>query len=860
MTHGARRWALLLAVGVLVVVLVGGRWAAFETAERAWAASVPGGAAYLSARDYARLVSGLLLLAAIAWATGNLLFVYRSIGSMQLSRRLGDLEIVEAVPQPALLASTVGCGLLFGFLLAVGKGDWWMSAALASHGVRFGVADPVLHHDVGYYVSALPWSMRLRGLALAAVLSATGVIGLLYAAIGSLRFQRGVPSASAHARAHLGLLLMLLAATLTWDALLDPAETVAGLHGALGPLALAARLRAAPVVAALGVVATGASAVWALRERPRLLLGAWAALVLAAALGYLAIPGSLGGSGSRTEGPGVDSAATDAVRRLERLAFGVPAPVDRAPPGFGSPEAAVTAVPVWNASRVLAAAQRQRELVGARAEAVAAALSVHSVAGGRATWVVALGPDFAIDLRARSADASPDWAAIHRGPWARAGRPIAAVEDDTTLQFERLAVRDSTTWFGPTFSEFAVVAPDTWPALAREGIPLTDWWRRTAFAWVLQSPALARAETDGVVLLWRRDVPERFRRLAPFAAFDPVIPLVGEGALWWVSYGYIEASEFPLVSALEWEGRAVRYVHPALLGVVNAATGETRLYLAPGADALASAWAALFAPLIQPLTTLPSALRAQLPVPARTFRAAVALIERRRPDTTAWTARPREPFELVAPAGQGGAGGAAGGGGAGDAGEGGGTGGAGEGGDGASAARVWTAQGFEAGTTFVALVAASVEPAGPRLFVWRPAPPARLPPGLVGSPNATAPGVARLWNVGGALFYEQALFTEQLRGDAASGIDSVFLSVGGGRGQGVGPVAALRNLFAAARTPASAADTSLAVRWQRARVLAARADAALAAGDLEAFGRLYAELKELLGLARRRLAPPAGRR
>ena len=114
MRQAARRWALLIAVGVLVVVLVGGRWAAFETAERVWAIGLPGGSAYLKARDFARLVSGLLLLATVAWGTSNLLFVYRSIGSMQLSRRLGDLEIVEAVPQPVLFAGTVASGLVRG--------------------------------------------------------------------------------------------------------------------------------------------------------------------------------------------------------------------------------------------------------------------------------------------------------------------------------------------------------------------------------------------------------------------------------------------------------------------------------------------------------------------------------------------------------------------------------------------------------------------------------------------------------------------------------------------------------------------------------------------------------------------------
>src|SRR5439155_376361 len=83
--------------------------------------------------------------------------------------------------------------------------------------------------------------------------------GLLYAGIGSLRFRRWLPSANAHARAHLGLLLALLALTLTWGAVLDPAQSVAGLHGDLAGGALDARLTAAPVVAALGAAATTAS-------------------------------------------------------------------------------------------------------------------------------------------------------------------------------------------------------------------------------------------------------------------------------------------------------------------------------------------------------------------------------------------------------------------------------------------------------------------------------------------------------------------------------------------------------------------------------------------------------------------------
>src|SRR2546430_12420278 len=59
------------------------------------------------------------------------LFPYTTL-FRSLSRRLGDLEIVEAVPQRVLLAGTIASGMVFGFLLTLGTGDWWMAAALAS--------------------------------------------------------------------------------------------------------------------------------------------------------------------------------------------------------------------------------------------------------------------------------------------------------------------------------------------------------------------------------------------------------------------------------------------------------------------------------------------------------------------------------------------------------------------------------------------------------------------------------------------------------------------------------------------------------------------------------------------------------
>src|SRR3989454_12331688 len=191
-TRPRRRSWLLAGAAVPVVLLVGGRGVATETGERAWAASIRGGEAYIAGRDVARLVSGLILLLAVAWGTGNVFFVYRAIGSVQLPRRLGDLEIVEAVPQRVLLGGTITSGLVFGFLLALGTGDWWMAARLAAHPPRFGVVDPLLHRDLGFYVGRLPWLERMHGLLLLAGVTGTLLVALLYLGMGSRSEERRV--------------------------------------------------------------------------------------------------------------------------------------------------------------------------------------------------------------------------------------------------------------------------------------------------------------------------------------------------------------------------------------------------------------------------------------------------------------------------------------------------------------------------------------------------------------------------------------------------------------------------------------------------------------------------------------------
>jgi hypothetical protein len=769
----SRRSWLFWVAALLVAILVGGRVLAVETAERAWAATFPGGEVLLEARTLARQMQGFVMVFSMLWATGNLFVVYRAIGSVQMPRRLGDLEIVEVVPQRVLFTLTLGTGILGGLLLSLGTTDWWRDALLAGTPPTFGVTDDLLHHDLGYYVAVLPWQSTLQAHAVAWTASATLVAGLLYVAIGSLRVRDGRLRTSDHARAHLAVLLACLALALAWGAALDPAELVGGLHGTVDQTALDVRLPGAAFVAAVGVATAIASLIWGWRDIPNLVLGSWAALVLAWVGCYTLVPGVVRASRTSDESLLLRRRAAE-----ERVAFGL-TPLGAGPPtAFSSIEAGLRGggLPLWDPKRVAL------------------------VAGGSPRTAVAL-------------SATPaGWLTV---PLLPPGVPRFAVETDTGLAVGRAPVRrgagDTLTWFAPGATEFAVVSPDAWPALRDHGIPLRGGLRRAALAWALQGPSLARAETDGHVLLWRRDVVDRLQRLAPFADFGEPIPALADSALWWVSWGYVSSETFPLARALPWRDRPIRYLRAGLFGAVRAATGETHVWLAPGHDSLTAAWARHFDPLIEPRVRIPDELLRQVAYPAEAFQLAADQVARANgSDSVPWTPRPEAPFQ-VAPGGS-----------------------------------LWTGLGFEGATRtaprFVALLAGTVEPAGPALRLWRPGPTERLPPGYGGA-RETSPGELRIWLAGENVTTLQGLFA-QPADSPPRGVAMVYLTLGPRSGEGPTVPHALQALLTG--QVYAPVDTTLSGRWEQVRTLVTRADAAMTAGNLERFGQIWKEIRRLL--------------
>jgi hypothetical protein len=609
------------------------------------------------------------------------------------------------------------------------------------------------------------------------------------------------------------VLLACGAAALAWGAALDPAEVVAGLHGPVHQSTLEFRVAGAPLVTAAAAATALVSLVWSVFGHARILVGAWLVLGTGSLLVYTLLPG-MGRSARGPEGARV--AALDAARpAFEALAFGPRGDLEPLP-SPPSLEAAIVSVPLWDPPHVAAAAHRRAE-AGTRATVHPAGVAL---AGAR-QWLVAPAP---ADAALQVTRPPPEWSEVYRGAWARTGPALLATETDSGLAFTPVPGAEPELWFGHGFSRFAVASPESTVAASVTGIPLEGAWRRAALAWALQSAELARGGTRGLRLLWRRDVTERLSRLAPFAAFDTPLPILLDGALWWVSYGYVQGTAFPLVAPATMGGRRVRYARAGVLGLVRGATGETRLFQTPLGDSLTAAWSRVFAPLVRPWDSVPAALRGRLPYPAQAFTLAADRWRASHGDTVVWTRRPNAPYQLLAPAPPGGA----------------------------PAPLPWTGQAFDAGAPprIVALLAGAMTPGGPVLSVWRPDVAVRLPPPVLGAPHLRA-GPERLWLVEGVLFALQAQFEEPAVLGEPPRLRGAWASWGDRSGAGSTARRALQDLLSAGEREPPSAE-----RWEEARRLLAQADSALAAGDVERFGRLYAALKQVLAVGRRQLAPP----
>jgi hypothetical protein len=591
--------ALLLGLGVLLFV---GRWTAILLADRWWAAEVsPAAVEFLT--DW-HLLYGLLTLAGIvvaaSWFIGHLLVVYRAVGSVQVRRNVANLEFREALTPAALLGVAVGTGAVLGVLVGKGAGSRASEVALGWQGLAYGVLEPLLQRDIGVYVAQVPAWREAQHFAFLLVTLGLALVFGLYVVVGAIRWLDGRPAINNHARTHIGWLLVTLALTLMWGYLLEPFELVAAFDGLPDRAVWRAATFVAPLLAGMALATALLSAVWAVRARHSLAAAGWIVLPVASLVGHWLVPPALGGEGE----PVVERRTVD---QFERLAYGLDALSEGASPTRGRD--APPAVPsLWTP------AMATRLLAADSVDIVNTDPALLAVAGRpRPVWLIGRArPGGHFVLHALADDRT--------GPLGEA----LYYRPQDSLPQSLLAP-----WLDLGTGGFHGQSPAY--RLGREdepGVALRSWARRVLLAWVLQAPELLGQLARGTRVDWALAPGPRLAQLVPFAVWGAPVARIVDGELVWIVDGYLPARAFPLTSRVDWQGRRVAGLRGALLGTVSAHTGAVRVYLRPGSDALAAAWAALTGGVIEPAASMPEAIWRVAPYPAELFRVQARQLER----------------------------------------------------------------------------------------------------------------------------------------------------------------------------------------------------------------------------------------
>ncbi len=169
----------------------------------------------------------------------------------------------------------------------------------------------------------------------------------------------------------------------------------------------------------------------------------------------------------------------------------------------------------------------------------------------------------------------------------------------------------------------------------RGGSPIGNYINRLTFALRFNDPNLLLPNpiTRESRILWRRNIHERMRAIAPFLIYDPdPYIVIADGRLFWICDAYTYSSNFPYSEPYDHEqivnigNKQVRerfsfnYIRNSVKVVIDAYHGTTRFYIADETDPIVKTYARIFPRLFRPLSEMPKSLQKHLRYPVTYFR------------------------------------------------------------------------------------------------------------------------------------------------------------------------------------------------------------------------------------------------
>ena len=541
--------------------------------------------------------------------------------------------------------------LVLGFLAAPQAAMHWESALLYFNGTPFGIQDPLLGKDIGFYLFRLPgldaiyrWFLVSLGL----VLVATAFIYLLYGGI-----QYGEEGLSVHgaAKVHLSILVALLLLVQSGGYLLDAYKLMYSHNGVVfgaGYTDIHARLPALRVLAVLAVVAAAVCLFQMRRPGLRYLFIGLGALAVVHAVGMFAYPSFLQ---QFHVVPNELVAETPYIQRnirSTRHAYGLDRveaqvfPVNEVltAEDLQKNDATVKNIRLWNYMPLLST-YAQLQQIRTYYEFVDVDNDRYEIDGNYRQVM--------LSARELSHEQLPSriWINEHLvythgygvvyspvNQISKEGLPEFFVKDIPPVSEGFVKVTRPEIYFGEVANDYVFVK-----TLAQEldypsgdqniyttyegegGVLLRSFWRKLLYSarFATLRISLSNDITPESRILYYRKIQDRVQKLAPFLTFDedPYLVVTPEGRLFWIIDGYTTSDRYPYSEPREGVGN---YIRNSVKTVVDAYNGTVDFYIADAGDPVVQAYSKGFPGLFKSMEAMPEALRSHVRYPQDLFK------------------------------------------------------------------------------------------------------------------------------------------------------------------------------------------------------------------------------------------------
>jgi uncharacterized membrane protein (UPF0182 family) len=586
-----RRWVVVLLLA-LALTLVLGRVVSTIYAEWAWHESLGTLAIYRSSLTHQlawRVGAGGV---AVLFAFLNLYALRKSIVSLVLPRRLGNIEIGEAVSARLLLTVVAIVAAVLGLLLSAPTGNW-TTFALARIAEPFREMDPYLDRDLSFVMTWLPFENDLYEWAGRTMLVVSLLIIVLYALTPSLRLRRGGLYVSAWCRRHLATLAALGILLLAWRWRIEQLTLTSVPEGSLQMFGAYSQKVGLPLLGWLTLLTVVLAFVvfWSgWHNHGKLTAVAGLVACFGGPLAKVSLPILTSREASTAQQQDENRPYESTSLLFTRRAFGVDEIERQGTAPSNAPGGALAGtVPAWEPS----ALARTVAPVGAAASRT----SIAWTAGGGALRAAVVSSD---------RPGSRGWGSAAFDP---------SVADERGRALPALSVEPGVASL-QTWSDLLVFPGAQGPLIVDDSsghVPAPAFSTaldRLMHAWHQRSPRLFGAESPARPrIVFTRDVAERLKELAPFLLVGPtVLPVVRGSSLYWVAELYTTSQFYPLTRQLIFAGELRSYVHHAATAFVEAATGKVTFVASASADALMRTWMRRFPGVFGAPGSVPSGL------------------------------------------------------------------------------------------------------------------------------------------------------------------------------------------------------------------------------------------------------------